>query len=552
MVGAEHVGTMRKIGLFVLLAIMVGGLTFIVKKEYGEYRYVIEHTVTSLEPTEGLPAFHISLRNADFRLKEQKEHRLEEDKPQLKRETKAWSVRRGEQEMGKLSYEGMWFKSTGDYYYFLRYEPIATYKKPITLQASIASTAQSVTGRHLVYPPVPEPLSPYSIGNSKWTDFRLGNEGGLPKHSLYLKAEDFSFHANMINSYESLGHGVRKEQYEESPSMYYKSLETAKLVTIELPNIEGRQIEQWGMVGREGLFNWDNEGQKELMTRANLDRIRKWTPGGVQYIPDPSYVPYDEWGFWVVPAQHVGNKFLLYGETRFAENFSIMSLEGALHTQNEQGFWNTEPKSSWLEKDYGITEGFYDTRFSTDAALFLLEGYRKFGDPAYLEAAKNYAAFFLDYAKQNHDSTKNNGYLVYDYRQGTPDKKKTKTHVSLNHLVAEMNFLYELYLETQQEDYMQMADRLKMAVLDTIPHWVKPDDGDLWYAYMPDGSFGMKDYMHLTLKDLRYSQEIFQRLGQGLDEDFQFLIDTKETYLKKMGHPLYDWEDERFRLEVEK
>ncbi|WP_367755473.1 hypothetical protein [Ammoniphilus sp. 3BR4] len=541
---------MRTVVLIVLVAILVGGLMFVVKKEYGEYVYIKEHTVTSVEETEGLPSFQIHLMNADFRLKEQKEQHLKEEKPQLKREAKSWIVRHGEQDMGKLTYEGIWFETTGDYYYFLRYEPMVAYRQPITLQASIASTARSVTGRHLVYPSVPEPLSPFSIGNSTWTEpFRLGNEGGLPKHSLYLEAEDFSFHANLINSYEPLGNGVRKEHYEEAPAMVYKSGETAKLLTIELPHLEGRQIEQWGMVGKEGLFDWEDEGQKELMTRANLDRIRKWTPGGVQYIPDPSYVPYDEWGFWIVPAQHVGSKFLLYGKTRFAENFSMMSLEGALHTQNEQGFWNTEPKSSWLEKDYGIKEGFYDTRFSTDAALFLLEGYRKFKDPAYLEAAKNYATFFLDYARQHHDSTKNGGYLVYDYRQGTGDEQKIKTHVSLNHLVAEMNFLYELYLETKQESYLQTADKLKVAVWDTIPHWVKPEDGDLWYAYMPDGGFGMKDYMHLTLKDLRYSQEIFKRLNQGVDENFQYLIDTKEKYLSKMGYPLYDWEDLMFRIE---
>lgn len=208
MVGAEHVKSMRTVGLFFLLAIMVGGLMFVVKKEYGEYLYIKEHTVASLEETEGLPTFQIHLMNADFRLKEKKEHRLKEDKPQLKREAKSWIVRHGDQDMGKLSYEGMWFKTTGDYYYFLCYEPMATYGQPIILQASIASAAHSVTGRHLVYPPVPESLSPFSIGNSTWTEpFRLGNEGGLPKHSLYLEAEDFSFHANMINSYEPLAMG---------------------------------------------------------------------------------------------------------------------------------------------------------------------------------------------------------------------------------------------------------------------------------------------------------------------------------------------------------
>ncbi|RXT03690.1 hypothetical protein [Ammoniphilus sp. CFH 90114] len=542
-------GWIRKTALIVLLTILVGGLTYLIQKEYGEYVYLKEHTVISILNDEEMPDLSIMMLNADFQLKEQKDQRVKEDKPQLEREVKAWNVRRGDLHLGQLSYEGMRLKTTGDYYYFLRYEPMASYDQPIQLQASIASTANQVTERHLIYPPVPEPLSPYSIGNSTWTEpTLLANEGGLPKHSLYFDGEDFSFHANMVNIYEPLGNGVRKEHYEDASPFYYKSTETAKQLTIPLPHLEGKQVEQWGVVGREGMFKWEDEGQRELMTRANLDRVRKWTPGGVQYIPDPSYVPYEDWSFWVVPAQHVGSKFLLYGDDRFSENFAIMSLEGALHTQNEQGFWYTEPKSSWLEQDYGISEGFYDTRFSTDAAWFLLDGYRKFGDLAYLEAAERYAAFFLEFAETHHDRTRSGGYLVYDYRQGQFDGQILKTHVSLNHLVAEMNFLYELYLDTKQEAYAEMAEKLHTAVIDTTERWVKPEDGDLWYAYMPDGSYGMKDYMHLTLKDLRYSQELFKRLNKNPDPQFQYLIDVKERYLTKMGHPLYDWEDLMFRL----
>ncbi|WP_134704709.1 hypothetical protein [Ammoniphilus sp. YIM 78166] len=534
--------------LVILLAVLVGGFVYVAKGEYGKYVYWRDHTVVSLQEVEGLPDFQMLLLNPDMSLKEQKDRRVQEDKPQLEREVKVWKARRGEVQLGELYYEGMRFKNTGDYYYFLRYEPVTDYTQPLRLQASIASTASEVNKRHLVYPPVPEPLSPFSIGNSTWTEATpLANEGELPKQGLYLDGEDFSFHLNYVHLYEPLGNGVRKEWYEEAGPIHYKSTDTAKLLTLELPHVEGKQVEQWGVFGREGQFHWEDEGQEELKTRANLDRIRKWTQGGVQYIPDPSYVPYEEWSYWVVPAQHVGSKFLLYGTDRFSENFARMSLEGALHTQNEEGFWNSEPKSSWLYQDYGIDAGFYDTRFSTDAALFLLDGYRKFGDPSYLQAAEKYAAFFLDFAETHHDKTRNNGYLVYDYRQGVDPGEPIKTHVSLNHLVAEMNFLYELYLDTQKEAYAVMAERLLTAVHDTRDHWVKQENGDLWYAYMPDGSYGMQDYVHLTLKDLRYSQELFNRLNKNSDPDFQYLIDVKERFLTSIGQPLYDWEDLMFR-----
>jgi AcrR family transcriptional regulator len=54
-----------------------------------------------------------------------------------------------------------------------------------------------------------------------------------------------------------------------------------------------------------------------------------------------------------------------------------------------------------------------------------------------------------------------------------------------------------------------------------------------------DGSYGRDDYVNLTLKDLRYSQQLFSQIHGKTDPCFHFLIQTKESYLKANNLPLY-------------
>ncbi len=533
----------RTAWIFVLLTCMAGGLAFFVMKVYLPYRYVLEHRILKLEAGKELPfSFKLELENSEYSLVLNEDQTEEKEKHTHTNVRKYWTVTQNDQDLGILEFEGTYLRHTQDYYYFLKYRPKSTQTQPLIIQASIGSTTSQVQERHIVYPPVPQGAAQYSIGNSQLTELvKLGREGGLPLHSLFLDGEDFNFFVNMINVYEPMGNGVRKVNHELIDPMYYKTDSYGKHVEFAFPNMDQKEVEQWGIIGRKGMFAWAAQTQNELKLRGNFDYIRKWTQGGVQYIPDPSYVPFDPWAFWVVPAQHVGDKFLLYGKDRFADNMALLSLQESLKTQTSNGNWISTPKSSWLYQDYRIGAGFYDTRFNTDAALFLLEGYRKWGDSDYVEAAKRYGDFLIKYANTHHYETQQGGYLVQDYSQD--GQMDNKTHVSLNHLLAEMNFLYELYLETSEQRYLTVAEKMRTAVKDTRDQWIKAENGDLWYAYLANGTFGKQDYMHLTLKDLRVSQDLIERVTKKLDPDFAFLIQTKESYLKKNGFPLYDWED---------
>lgn len=533
---------LRLLRLF-LIACLIGGAVFVSYKVYIKYLYQSQHHISSIAPSENTPfQTEIQLIHPAYQLKPLKKRSTALEKGLIARSQKRWHVVDQEHLLGELQLEEILLKNTGDYYYFLRYKPEMTNNDPLQLQIHWGAPSSLVKERHITYPPVPQG-SPYTIDNSKWSDESiLGSEGGLPIHSLHLNGEDFSSFFSRVDAYEPLGNGVRKVDHEATVPLRYRSTQEGKNIILSLPHHKGWEMEQWGIVGKPDMFDWKDEKQKKLKLIANLDYLRKWTQGGVQYIPDPSYVPYHEWAFWVVPAQHVGNKLLLYGNDRFSKNLALLSLESALQTQGEAGYWKSTPQSSWLLKDYAIDAGFYDTRFNTDAALFLLEGYRRFQDEEYLDSAKRYGDFLIQYATTHHGKTRNGGYLVYDYSQQGHSGKVVRTHSSLNHLLAEMNFLYDLYRETKETKYFDVAEKMKQAVKDTHLGWVKQENGDLWYAYMPDDTFGMQDYKHLTLKDLKTSQELFQQLFGQEDADFQYLIEVKESYLKKNQLPLLDWE----------
>jgi hypothetical protein len=66
----------------------------------------------------------------------------------------------------------------------------------------------------------------------------------------------------------------------------------------------------------------------------------------------------------------------------------------------------------------------------------------------------------------------------------------------------------------------------------TRDRWIMPD-GNLEYAYMPDGSMGLVDYDYLTYNDLLNVQEDLVRIkGQG-DQDLQILMESKRLWMDR-------------------
>ena len=306
------------------------------------------------------------------------------------------------------------------------------------------------------------------------------------------------------------------------------SLDKGK-ITYKFYSGEKMVTEQWGMVSSENLVDWQNKIGTEAIRLAG---VNKWTIGGMYYPLETTYDPNYKNGYFFNPANDVGESYLRKTECgRFFEDFAIICLYNTIESQNEQGIWEITIQSNWLKQDYGIPSSYYDTRWCTDASQFLLAGYRKYKDPLLLDRAKKYGEYYLNHAENHHYSTSKTGILVEDYWH--PEEKQ-KVHSSLNHHLSEMNFLLNLYLETDKKEYLMMAERMKQGVKDVAKNYIKPN-GDLWYAYMPDHTFGLMDYPKLTLEDLQRSQDLWYKIQNAKDPDLQFLIEKKEAFRVKTG-----------------
>ncbi|MBE3596112.1 MAG: hypothetical protein IMW86_03605 [Hydrogenibacillus sp.] len=449
-----------------------------------------------------------------------------------------------------------WSFQNGDRGMLMRFTPSESGSYTVTLPIFLASP---YTMRHVVYPDGAD------LTRSRFSDpERLDVQQALPLAAVWLDRADAptgipsiapdlprpperrtstdqpvrnpaSAFLSAVEVYALRDNGVLEERRDLSPAL----APTEKGLTFTLPVHSGQLVEWWGLFSEAPLIDWDKADPEtvELVRVADFDRARKWTLDGPRYITPEGYSPSCPRCFYVNPAQHVGEKWIHVntGGRLFAD-FALMALDNAVTTQNDAGYWPITTRSEWLKRDYGIDAGYYDTRWSTDAALFLLAGFKAFGDDVFLQAARRYADFLVDFAARHHFATPSGGTLVYDY--GHPDAPQAKTHTSLNHLLTEMNFLYRIAERTGEPRYRAAAERMLKAIEDTVDGWPNAD-GDLHYAYLVDGQFGLQDYPLLTLKDLRLAQSVLASVHGAPNAAIQKLIDVKTAYLKAHHLPLY-------------
>jgi len=457
-----------------------------------------------------------------------------------------------------------------------------------------------------------------SISAPKMTDSNITASSimELPKAAIFTEHMRFG----MVDVFTSLDNNVFAEQFDKAPATSIAINDTGRTWTATLPLYieDGQQLltEHWGILAANQLTSFALNEYNEVMETgmhvgtqdiriADLDRFRKLRMDGIYYEVPSSYTPYQPMSYWQVPAEHIGARFIRSIKEQeaigveeiisYLETLSIISLNHNLQQQTADGYWITSPQSNWLFEDYGVEAGFYDTRFSTDAALFLLDIYQYYTNefehllaqaeqeqaltqeqPAQLlileledelerilTAVTRYADFLVWYANQYSFITENGGLLVQDYIH--PTITHQPTHVSLNHLVTEMNFLLlyseELHARNNKSigssssassnnsidnnidnnidnTYVETAAQIRQAVHDTNMAWVK-DNNDLWYAYMPDGTYGLLDYPRLTRNDLRLSVSLIDQVWKQDDLLFRGLIFYKEKYLQENGIPLW-------------
>ncbi len=285
--------------------------------------------------------------------------------------------------------------------------------------------------------------------------------------------------------------------------------------------------EIWMLKSTEALANWNDATHFSTMSQ-DLAVARRFSKDGYYFPVPSSYYPYSETMLYRHPSDYAGTSFARYGSFNAAKELGYVFVWTCMQNQNEKGYWATGPKSDWLVKDFKIGAGFYDTRFNTDFAQSLLYAYKRYNNTDFLYAACKYAQYFIDHAENNHYETKNGGYLVQDYGY---DYDHNATHVSLNHQLAELNYLYNLYEITKNEDYKELADKMFLAIDDTRDQWVLPS-GDLNYAlYYSSDTNTMVDYPYLTYNDLFTTKQILKNQFKTTNATIEYLMASKKAWM---------------------
>ena len=306
-----------------------------------------------------------------------------------------------------------------------------------------------------------------------------------------------------------------------------------------VPTLPGGRAEYFYFISAEDVLP---AGDPEAMARwASYDFTgdNRWCYAGYYYRAPYNYVPNGPGYFHRLPAAYIAVKFAKQDEQACRE-LALAMLHVMLDLQNEQGFFPTAAESQWLRDDFGIGPGFYDTRFNSDLVSALLLMDQKYDVPEFAAAARAYGPFYLDLVERHHHvlaaADGSETWLAWDYYH--PDGC-LPSHCSLNHQIAELLTLFRLYDLTADPRYEELARRLLGGLFSVGEDWILPD-GDLAYAYLPDGSVGMQDYPYLTYNDLlALKRELDRRYG-GHDPVLDRIMEAKLSWMQAHGVDDYD------------
>ena len=145
--------------------------------------------------------------------------------------------------------------------------------------------------------------------------------------------------------------------------------------------------------------------------------------------------------------------------------------------------------------------------------------------------------YFVDFMAGTYNLKKYNklsyGILAPDYYTNHTNDKFTSS--SLNHQLAIVNGLFEMYNKTKNTQYKDVALNYLNTIINIGENWIK-EDNDLWYEIKPDGTMSGTDYKTLTLEDLLTTQEYLIEIKGEKDEMLDKLINSKVKYLNSINY----------------
>lgn len=404
--------------------------------------------------------------------------------------------------------------ATGDSYNIMRYEFKAGNTQPLTNLIHIPGSSIEIR---------------YVDDNDQWkmtTD--LNN---VSKKTLFINTDKCSAVVGIPGVYrDSYVNNTLEVLPDEEKPVTITKVADGYNISYNFAGKYGTIGEIWYLYSDGKLADWTNAEHFKIL-KQDMDKTHRIAFDGYYYPVPYNYHPYGERMLYRQPSNYVGALFVRNGYFPAANELGYVLTYTCMKNQNVQGYWATGPQSDWLTTDFNIGAGFYDTRFNTDFAVNLLESYKKYGSEEFLFAAVKYAEYYKEHARNNSYKTVYGGVLVEDY--GSYSGNHIKTHVSLNHHLAEMNFLYELYDVTGEETYLQLADTMLKGIEDTKDQWVLQDN-NLNYALYYTGTYNtMKDYPYLTYNDLFTTKKILNKYFNKSNATIEYLMACKLDWMQK-------------------
>lgn len=415
----------------------------------------------------------------------------------------------------------------GDVAYFIRYIPITEDQEHFSIEL-LYYGATNLTGR--------TPIS--EIGESKlpydWKELVLDAEMELPYSGLLLSGDQVELRVSAADTYRELGYSVRDYTKSVQVPTYGSLHSQGYQFTFMLTNKVNYISETWGILGKSNLYDWNNVSFTDFMLRDDISINKRLSMEGLYFRTPSNYVPRSSMSYYLNPANIVGVRavpLIREGKGRFVEDFSLLLAYMSVQQQTDEGIWPTQPKSEWLEKEYGIGYNYFDNRRNADNATFLLMMYERYPDEVIYVALDKHMQALYDRIQHHSIVTSEQGLLFTDY---IGDEESRRTHVALNHHLAVINLLLLWYDQTKDEVAKHYAERMIMGVEDTTDLWIKPN-GDLYYALYDDLSpHPYPDYIDLTLQDLRQTQSLIRKHYGNINDAIQKLIETKSLWVNSL------------------
>lgn len=309
--------------------------------------------------------------------------------------------------------------------------------------------------------------------------------------------------------------------------------------------------ENWFFISKKRLLNYQDEKTLQNMLSADFNMKKKISFDGIYHIAtassylgasDVSYDYYYNYAMWE------GRRFMDLSKEKPSERFFYDMYLNSLYTtikSSKYGYWISNVKSKYLWDSYEIPEGYVDTRYCTDAGFFLLKVYTEDKIKSAINAGQKFGDYLIEKFEAS-DGIKigKTGFFFYDYYQ--PGQKKI-THASLNHILSELNYLFEIYQSTHNEKYLGLAESILEGIRQTQDLWIRKEGewrfrDDLWYAVYPVPTglvFKSLDYTKtLTYEDLLKTQKNYRIIYNKEEPVIQKLILSKRSFLLKEGFQL--------------